>query len=126
MYFPHLLLKRIGPFLDWNDKLDYSRVVCFQIIICPCEHIPILFKQADKGLLLLLCATHTEIDELQIFFSSHVNEFVHHGKAMSFVVPWCLETFLQVIELFQSFHTLREVTERERYILLGRTVAMSI
>ena len=106
MYFPQFFLKWLDPFFDCNHMLDYSRVVCFQIIVCPREHISVLFEQADKGLPLLLCETCIKIDELQILFCSQVYLFVHHGGTMGFAIPWPLKAVFHVIELLERYHTL--------------------
>lgn len=39
MNFMHLMLKRLGPFLNWNHMLDYSCVITFDIIVrSSCVH----------------------------------------------------------------------------------------
>ena len=106
MYFSQLLLKWLNPFFDQNHMLDYSCVVCFQIIVCPCKHIFLLFEKVEKCLPLLQCATRTEIRKLQILFHSQVDMFMRHGGTMGFYVPWPLKVVLQVIEHFERYHTL--------------------
>ena len=54
----------------------------------------------------MLHATCTEIDKLQIFFCSQVYMFVRHGGVVGFSVPWPLKAVLQIIYLFQRYHTL--------------------
>ena len=37
---------------------------------------------------------------------SQVDQFVHHGRVVGFVVPWPMKAVLQVIEFLERYHTL--------------------
>lgn len=90
MNFPQLLLKRIGPFLDRYDVLDYSGVICLKIIVHPREYFTILFEKVNKVLSILWHSTCTEIHKLWVLFHSR---FIYScGNVelwvLAFIGPW--------------------------------------
>lgn len=97
MYLSQLFLIWLDSFLDWDDMLDDPCVISFQVIIHPCEHISVLFEQADEGMSFFLCTRCAKINKLWILFCSQVYQFVPHGGNMGLAVSWPLESLLQVI-----------------------------
>lgn len=86
MCFNNIWLQCLGSSFTWNLALDYSCVVCTQVVICPHRHILVLFDQVLKSLSLLRCAICIETNYLQIMIDSQVALFIRSGGPMGSVV----------------------------------------
>lgn len=101
MNFLYLLLKRLGPFLDWYDMLDYSHVIYLEVVIHPCEYISVLLEEENEILPLLRCAECTEIHKLQILIHSQINLFVQQCRVVGFSIDGSWKVVFQVIQLLK-------------------------
>lgn len=96
------LLQWLVSSFTWNPVLNFSHIVCTQVIIYLCRSIPVLFTQAVKDLSLLRYVACIEIGYLQIMIGFQVTLYVRSGGPVGPTISRPLTEILQTIDLVEG------------------------
>jgi hypothetical protein len=92
--FPELLLESLDFGFQRDGVLNNMSIICFQILIGPCENILVLSKQLEVGLSFFLRYSFSEVYIPWVLCGPKIHSFMEGTRAISLCAFRTFESFL--------------------------------
>jgi len=93
-------------------------IVGFEIIICLGKYVFVFFENLYEGLPFFRGIILSQVDVLRCVICSWIYYFKFHWWVVGVRICYLLKLVLKFIEIFQPYHTFRDIIYRDDFIFL--------